>query len=86
MRVLLVHNRYRFVGGEERHVDLLEEWLPRAGVDVQRFEVATPEAPSLGERIRLGVTLAYRPEGARVLREALRERPDVVHFTICSRS
>lgn len=81
MRVLLVHNRYRSVGGEERHIDLLEEWLPRTGVDVRRFEVLSPTAATLLDRVRLGVTLAYRPAGGRLLHEVLRrERPDVVHF------
>ena len=81
VRVLLVHNRYRFPGGEERHVDLLEKWLPYAGVDVRRFEVASPEELSLRDRVTLGLTLTYRPKGARILREALAQhRPDVVHF------
>ena len=81
MRVLLVHNRYRTSGGEERHIDLLEEWLPQAGVDVRRFEVASPDDPSLLERVSMGLTLTYRPAGARLLREVLiREKPDVVHF------
>lgn len=81
MRILLAHNRYRTVGGEERHIDLLEEWLPTAGVEVLRFDVASPVDPSLLERLRLGVTLTYRPGGARVLRDVLvREKPDIVHF------
>jgi glycosyltransferase involved in cell wall biosynthesis len=81
VRILLVHNRYRTAGGEERHIDLLEEWLPGAGVEVIRFEVASPDDSSLVERVRLGLTLTYRPAGARLLRDVLvRERPDVVHF------
>jgi glycosyltransferase involved in cell wall biosynthesis len=81
VRVLLVHNRYRVIGGEERHIDLLEEWLPRWGIEVRRFEVQSHESDSLLERIRLGSTLAYRPHGAQLLRQALeRERPDIVHF------
>jgi glycosyltransferase involved in cell wall biosynthesis len=81
MRVLLVHNRYRTAGGEERHVELLEEWLPRAGVEVDRLEVASPEEARPFERLWLGLTLAYRPRGGQLLREALvRTKPDVVHF------
>ena len=41
MRVLLAHNRYRISGGEERHVDLLEQGLTAAGVDVKRFDRAS---------------------------------------------
>jgi glycosyltransferase involved in cell wall biosynthesis len=81
VRVLLVHNRYRDSGGEERHVDLLEMWLAETGVDVRRFEVQSPDEPSLLERVKLGLTLSYRPAGSILLREALfRERPQVVHF------
>jgi glycosyltransferase involved in cell wall biosynthesis len=81
VRVLLVHNRYRAVGGEERHIDLLEQWLPTAGVEVLRFDVVSAEDLSLLERVRLGLTLTYRPAGGRLLRDVLaRERPDVVHF------
>jgi glycosyltransferase involved in cell wall biosynthesis len=81
VRLLLVHNRYRTSGGEERHIELLEEWLPQVGVDVRRFEVASPDDPSLLDRLRMGLTLTYRPAGARLLREVLfREKPDVVHF------
>ena len=81
MRVLLAHNRYRTSGGEERHVDLLAEWLPRVGVEVARLEVESPNDASPAERMRLGLTLAYRPEGAALVRQAIaREKPDVVHF------
>jgi glycosyltransferase involved in cell wall biosynthesis len=81
VRALLVHNTYRSEGGEERHVDLLEEWLPRVGVDVARLDVPSPQDPSPAERLRLGLTLAYRPRGARLLREAIEaHKPDIVHF------
>jgi glycosyltransferase involved in cell wall biosynthesis len=81
VRVLLVHNRYRTAGGEERHIDLLEQSLPLAGVGVRRFEVASPVDASLVERLRIGLTLAYRPTGAKLLREILgRERTEIVHF------
>src|SRR4051794_32667173 len=81
MRVLLVHNRYRSVGGEERHIDLLHRCLPETGVEVRRFEVASPKEASLTERIRLGVGLTYRPRGARLLHDVLaRQKPHIVHF------
>ena len=73
VRVLLVHNRYRTPGGEEHHIDLLEQWLPRAGVDVRRFEVTSPTNASTLERVRMGLTLTCRPAGAKLVREVLRE-------------
>jgi glycosyltransferase involved in cell wall biosynthesis len=81
MRIALVHNRYRSAGGEERHVDLLEDWLLTAGVEVRRFEIRSPTKVSPLERLKLGATLTYRPAGAHCIRHFLRrERPDLVHF------
>ena len=81
MRVLIVHNRYRQVGGEERHIDLLTASLPSAGIEVRRFDASSPGAPSCIERAKLGATLTYRRAGGRLLHRALRyHQPDVVHF------
>ena len=81
MRVLLAHNRYRAAGGEERHVQLLETSLREVGIEVARFDVTSPDRTSFVNRVGLGLTLTYRPEGARLLREVLfRQRPTVVHF------
>jgi glycosyltransferase involved in cell wall biosynthesis len=81
VRVLLAHNRYRAFGGEERHVDLLEEGLAKAGVEVRRFERASIDAgDSLLERLAIGAGMTYRPSSARSIRELLRSwKPDVVH-------
>ena len=38
MKVLLAHNRYRLVGGEDRHVALLRQALDEAGVETRLFE------------------------------------------------
>jgi glycosyltransferase involved in cell wall biosynthesis len=82
MRVLLAHNRYRFSGGEERHVDLLEAGLRRQGHDVARFEANSTQAAAatLPRRIANGALMTYSPVSARAFRAALaRFRPDVVH-------
>lgn len=80
MRVLLVHNRYRFSGGEERHVDLLEAGLHEAGVNVARFEVTSGEPNSALGRLRMGLGMIYRPSAARAIAEAMDAfRPEVVH-------
>jgi glycosyltransferase involved in cell wall biosynthesis len=81
VRVLLAHNRYRSFGGEERHVDLLEEGLTEAGVDVRRFEKASAETgDTIRKRLAIGLGMTYRPSSARSIRNVLRAwRPDVVH-------
>jgi glycosyltransferase involved in cell wall biosynthesis len=82
MRVLLTHNRYRVSGGEERHLDLLEEGLRRHGHDVARFETQSTRADggSTARRLMCGALMTYNPVSARAFRAALgRFQPDVVH-------
>lgn len=81
MRVLIAHNRYRQPGGEERHVDLLEQGLREAGVEVRRFERDSTELErSLARRFAAGVGLAYRPGGGGISAALKSWKPDVVHF------
>lgn len=81
MKVLIVHNRYRHAGGEERHLDLLETSLATRGVSVERFERdSTLLELSLAARLHVAATLTYRRgaehEFARFLASS---QPDVVH-------
>jgi glycosyltransferase involved in cell wall biosynthesis len=82
MRVLIVHNRYRLVGGEERHISLLHDELARVGVDV---DLLTVDSGSVGSSVRSRIALAagmvYRPRMGRMLKQRLADSPaDVVHF------
>jgi glycosyltransferase involved in cell wall biosynthesis len=81
MRVLIVHNRYRQPGGEERHVDLLARSLGQGGVDVSRLDVDSASIDSLPARVRVLATLAYNRRSEQLVREAARRcNADVVHF------
>lgn len=81
MKVLLAHSRYRYPGGEERHVELLANMLSSAGHSVRRLEPMTPSYMTLIEKVALGATLVYRPRSGRLLRDFVRaEAPDIVHF------
>jgi len=53
MRVLLVHNRYRVAGGEERSVELQLRALARAGVDHALLERHSAEATRAGAALAL---------------------------------
>jgi glycosyltransferase involved in cell wall biosynthesis len=81
VRVLLAHNRYRLFGGEEHHLDLLEEGLTEAGVEVRRFERASADAgQTRTRRLALGFGMTYRRSSARSMGHLLRAwKPDVVH-------
>jgi glycosyltransferase involved in cell wall biosynthesis len=79
--VVLAHSRYRYPGGEERHLELLERQLRAAGVSVRRYERQSPTEPGAVERLRVASGLVYRRGVARDLARDLAEQPaDVVHF------
>jgi glycosyltransferase involved in cell wall biosynthesis len=81
MRVLIAHNCYRTMGGEDRHVAMLEGALQDAGLETSLFE---PHSDALSSsrlrRLRAGALLAYSPRAAGIGRILEDWRPDVVHF------
>jgi glycosyltransferase involved in cell wall biosynthesis len=76
MRVLLLHNRYRHEGGEERSVDLQVRALAAAGVEHRLFERRSADAG----RARAAVAMLRGGEAEAELAAAVRELgADVVH-------
>ncbi len=76
MRVLLLHNRYRTVGGEERSVELQRRALERAGVPHALLERRSDRAG----RVRAAGALLRGGEGADQVARAVRDTDaDVVH-------
>ena len=76
MRVLLLHNRYRTVGGEERSVELQVAALDHAGVPHALLERRSGDTG----RVRAAGALLRGGEGAAQVAGAVRElRADVVH-------
>src|SRR5512133_2040522 len=81
MRVLIAHNRYRTVSGEDRHVALLAAALQDAGLETQVFEPRSDVlTTSRLRRLRAGALLAYSPRAAGIGRLLKDWRPDLVHF------
>jgi glycosyltransferase involved in cell wall biosynthesis len=81
MKVLLAHNRYRLLGGEDRHVALLRQALAEAGVETRLLEPRSDElTSSRARRWRAAALLAYRPGGGGIGPVLEEWRPDVVHF------
>ena len=76
MRVLLLHNRYRSPGGEERALANIVELLWRRGHEVEVLERASAQA---GSARAAGSMLAGGLDPAAVARAARRLRADVVH-------
>jgi len=76
MRVLLLHNRYRFEGGEERALELHLRALERAGVEHRLLERRSGDAA----RARAAVALLRGGEREEAIAAAVRDLPaDVVH-------
>jgi glycosyltransferase involved in cell wall biosynthesis len=76
MRVLLLHNRYRTVGGEERSVELQARAFERAGIEHALLERRSGDAG----RVRAAGALLRGGEGADQVARAVRELgADVVH-------
>lgn len=79
MRVLQVHTRYRFAGGEDSVVDAERAALQAAGHEVELFEARNPES---GRPAALALAQSTWNRSARqALQKACAEKqPDVVHF------
>ncbi|NIA15086.1 MAG: glycosyltransferase [Nitrospiraceae bacterium] len=81
MKILLVHNRYRFHGGEDAIVDTTLDLLRRREIDVSLLEEpGLPMNPSLPRKFRAFASGIYSRASARMMARLLAEqRPDIVH-------
>ena len=84
LSVLVVHNRYRYRGGEDAVFDEETDLLERHGHRVGRLLFDNndlPETPNLRQKLTMGAEAVWSNRARARLREAVREwRPDVVHF------
>ncbi len=90
-RVLIVHNRYKFRGGEDVVVEMEAELLRSRGHEVLLYERSNEEMDAwpAGRKALLPLLSVWSPEAVRDLRAVLADfRPDVVHvhnvFTLIS--
>ena len=75
-RVLLLHNRYRFEGGEEREVALQQRALTGAGIEHRLIERRSEDAP----RVQAASALLRGGSGEEEVTRGVRElEADVVH-------
>jgi glycosyltransferase involved in cell wall biosynthesis len=82
MKILQVHNRYRFRGGEDVVFENTIAALRARGLDVAAFERSSNDLPAgLPGKLRAVAAGVYSPAAAREMRHCLeRERPDLVHI------
>lgn len=82
MRVLVIHNLYRWRGGEDDMALRLADLLERRGHAVHRFfaDSRDLEHASTPRRVRAAVEAVYSGRAARQLQEVIdRFRPDIAH-------
>jgi glycosyltransferase involved in cell wall biosynthesis len=83
MKILLVHNRYRWPGGEDEVFSRERELLNLAGENILEFRKDNreiDESAFLG-KIKLAVQTVWAFDSAKELRSLLRrEKPEIAHF------
>ena len=81
MKILLVHNRYRFHGGEDTIVDMTLDLLRHREIDATLLEEpGLPASPSLTRRLGAFASGVYsRSSTRRMARILAEQRPDLVH-------
>jgi len=79
MRILLVHNRYLQVGGEDSTL-ATERDLLQKNHDLSVLEFDNRDIQGALGKLKLGLLGFYNPYSARRLREAIRSfKPDIIH-------
>lgn len=81
MKILQIHNKYQFKGGEDSVVDEEAKLLRHHGHEVQQLFRNNLEINSLSNKIKTFVNLPYSKESINILRRELSNsnKPDIAH-------
>lgn len=80
MRLMLVHNHYQSLGGEDLAFQAERELLERHGETIDLFEVDNAEIAGLMGKVKAALGTVYSPSAKKRVAERIRSfRPDVVH-------
>lgn len=80
MRLLLVHNRYQWAGGEDGVFEAERDLLRGAGHAVSTLEASNSAIRGFGGQVASAIGAIYSLSGRRLMRQAIaRERPEIVH-------
>lgn len=81
MKVLLLHNRYQYAGGEDSVVQAEKNLLEKKGHQVSLIEVSNDDIVGIGGRINAAFSALYSPVSKRYVSKAIAHfYPDVVHI------
>lgn len=80
MRILFVHNKYKYRGGEDAVVQMEHGLLSANGHEVEVLEFDNDEIGGLYSKIKTGIAAIYNRRSARLLAQKIKSfDPDVVH-------
>jgi glycosyltransferase involved in cell wall biosynthesis len=80
MKILFIHNRYQYRGGEDTTVEMEKDTLDAQGHQTRLLEFTNDGIQSLGSRISAGWRSFYNPASVRLLKEELKGfTPDAIH-------
>jgi len=83
MKILIVHNYYRFHGGEERSIDILTNTLKAKGYTIEIFSADNSNINTAGYLMLLftAISTPFSVKYYKLLRSKIKEfKPDVIHF------
>lgn len=80
MRILFVHNKYQFRGGEDATLQMERELLLSKGHEVDVLEFSNDNIHGTLSKVKAGLSALYNRRSARLLAERITSfKPDVVH-------
>ncbi|MFT2007810.1 glycosyltransferase family 4 protein [Pontibacter sp. 13R65] len=80
MRILIIHNHYKQVGGEDTVFFAEAALLEKHGHEVEKFAFSNNNVVSALDKVQAALGVVYNPKSARLIRDKMQEfKPDVVH-------
>jgi glycosyltransferase involved in cell wall biosynthesis len=81
MKILILHNRYQYKGGEDTVFEAESSLLKRQGHNVEEMIYDNKTIASFKEQILVGIRAFYNPESAKILKEKIHQFcPDIIHI------
>lgn len=81
MRILLIHNFYQYLGGEDSYVTNLKKLLEDNGQQVYLYSKDSKNIKTVWDKVKAAIGLFYNPLVERELIKIIKEfKPDIAHF------
>ena len=80
MRILLLHNKYQYAGGEDKVFEAEGELLASNGHEVERLVFDNKNITSLANKVGSGCMVVFNFSSAKILKKKIKEfKPDILH-------